>query len=84
MLDSSSDSCGELVKWTSTPKMPDQFDEATDNIDFRIKVKPKGQESIKFKYTLKKGQELPYYPEVHGIHYFHIISRIILFSLSRV
>ena len=46
MLDSSSDSCGELVKWTSTPKMPDQFAEAPDNIYFRVKVKSKGQESI--------------------------------------
>ena len=57
---SDSDSDIELVRATSGHNV------APDNRDFMIKIKPLDGGKIGLVYTLKKGQSLPYAPQLKG------------------
>lgn len=47
---------------------------APDDCEYPIKIKP--LEINKFFYTLKKGQSLPYSPELNGIHSFFYLVQV--------
>ena len=65
---SSSESDSELVRYNSQPELLPQvvFLTAPEEKDFKVKIKVQGKKTEKFIYTLKKGQKLPYQPNLGG------------------
>ena len=59
---SDSDSDCELVMVRTTSSHGHKS--APDNIDYKIKIKPNNKKTIGLLYTLKKGQILPYSPDL--------------------
>lgn len=63
MSDSDSDSC-DLVRVNSNKIKTHKF--APSDTEFKIKIKPLLTDKIGLLYVLKKGQDLPYSPELKG------------------
>ena len=75
MTSSDSDSDGGFKRVDSTSVK--LFLAAPEDIEFKIKIKPLvGGKSLKVLYTLKKGQKLPYEPDLDGMFFYSPISLI--------
>ena len=65
MSDSDSDDSAPLERVSSITH-PKEYDLVPDDIDYKLKVKQKGQKSRRFIYTLKQGVALPYTTSIEG------------------
>ena len=62
MSDNDSDGDVSLVRVSSARG----FKVAQDDVEYKIILKPGNNNKVGLVYTLKKGQELPYTPELEG------------------